>query len=100
MVIRFGSARLSEDAASCLVAALQTDDAYLEQIAAASLTGLESAEVESEIESVLETADEDTEVHALASFVQSALQNTAAGEKELVEYTHVVEPSDYETANE
>ena len=55
--------------------------------------------MESEIESVLETADEDTEVHALASFVQSALQNTAAGEKELVEYTHVVEPSDYETAS-
>ena len=61
---------------------------------------IETAEVESEIESVLETADEDTAVHALASFVQSALQNTAAGEKELVEYTHVVEPSDYETANE
>ena len=101
MVIRFGSARSSEDAASCLVASLLADDAYLRQIAAASLTELESAEVESEIESVLETADEDTEVHALASFVQSALQNTAAGaKKELVEYTHVVEPSDYETANE
>jgi hypothetical protein len=64
-----------------LVAALQADDAYLRQIAAASLTELESAEVESEIESVLETADEDTEVHALASFVQSALQNTAAAKK-------------------
>jgi len=62
---------------------------------------IETAEVESEIESVLETADEDTEVHALASFVQSALQNTAAGaKKELVEYTHVVEPGDYETASE
>ena len=81
MVIRFDSARSSEDAASCLVAALQADDAYLRQIAAASLTELESAEVESEIESVLETADEDTEVHALASFVQSALQNTAAAKK-------------------
>jgi hypothetical protein len=64
-----------------LVAALRADDAYLRQIAAASLTELESAEVESEIESVLETADEDTEVHALASFVQSALQNTAAAKK-------------------
>ena len=42
---------------------------------------IETAEVESEIESVLETADEDTEVHALASFVQSALQNTAAAKK-------------------
>ena len=81
MVVRFGSARSSEDAASCLVTSLQADDAYLRQIAAASLTELESAEVESEIESVLETADEDTEVHALASFVQSALQNTAAVEK-------------------
>ena len=89
MVIRFGSARLSEDAASCLVAALQTDDAYLEQIAAASLTGLESAEVESEIESVLETVDEDTEVHALAFFVQSALQNTAAGAKKSWSSTHI-----------
>ncbi|RJX49919.1 hypothetical protein [Halonotius pteroides] len=73
MVIRFGSARSSEDAASYLIAALQTDDAYLGQIAAASLTQLESTEVDSEIESVFETADEDTEVHALASFVQSAL---------------------------
>jgi len=81
VVIRFGSARSSEDAASCLVTSLRADDAYLRQIAAASLTELESAEVESEIESVLETADEDTEVHALASFVQSALQNTAAAKK-------------------
>ena len=91
----------SEDAASCLVDALQADDAYLRQIAAASLTQLENAEVESEIESVLETVDEDTEVQTLASFVQSALQNTAAeAKKELVEYTHVVEPSDYGTASE
>ena len=49
----------------------------------------------------METVEEDSEVHTLASFVQSALQNTAAeAKKELIEYTHVVDPSDYGTASE
>lgn len=91
----------SKTAASALAEAIQADDGALRQIAAASLTQLETPEVDTAIESVLETADEDSEAYALASFVQSARESTAEeAKKELVEYTHVVEPSDYGTTSE
>jgi len=86
----------SEEAIDSLVDALDDDDPDLRRIASASLTKLDETKVEAKIESLLETVDEDSEAHTLASFVQSNLQNTAAeAKKELVEYTHVTNPSDY-----
>jgi hypothetical protein len=79
-----------------LVDALDDADPDLRKIASASLTKLDQATVERKIESLLATVDEESEAHALASFVQSNLQDTAAeAKKELVEYTHVTTPSDY-----
>lgn len=86
----------SEEAVDCLVDALDDADPDLRKIASASLTKLDQATVERKIESLLATVDEESEAHALASFVQSNLQDTAAeAKKELVEYTHVTTPSDY-----
>lgn len=91
----------NEEAASCLVDAIQADDEYLRKIASASLTQVDAPGIESEIESILEAVDEDTEVYTLASFVQSARRSTAEeAKKELVEYTHVVDPSDYTTSRQ
>ena len=86
----------SEAAVDSLLEVLEDDDSDLRRIASASLTKLDQAMVEGKIETFLETVDEDTEAHTLASFVQSNLHDTAAeAKKELVEYTHVTSPSDY-----
>ncbi|RJX49918.1 HEAT repeat domain-containing protein [Halonotius pteroides] len=86
----------SEKAVDSLVDTLDDDDPDLRRIASASLTKLDQATVEGKIETFLETVDEDTEAHTLASFVKSNLHDTAAeAKKELVEYTHVTSPSDY-----
>ena len=90
----------SEKAVDSLVGTLDDDDPELRRIASASLTKVDQATVEGKIETFLETVDEDTEAHTLASFVQSNLHDTAAeAKKELVEYTRVTSPSDY-TASE
>jgi len=89
----------SEAAVDSLLEVLEDDDSDLRRIASASLTKLDQAMVEGKIETFLETVDEDTEAHTLASFVQSNLHDTAAeAKKELVEYTRVTSPSDYTTS--
>lgn len=86
----------SEETIDCLIDSLDDEDPDLRKIASASLTKLDEAHVEDKIESFLDTVEADSEAHTLASFVQSNLQNTAAeAKKEMIEYTHVTDPSDY-----
>ncbi len=83
-------------AVDSLLDALADDDEYLRTIAAASLTNIDHAELEQKVDAVLETADEESDAHKLASFLKTHLHNDAeAAKKELVDYRYVSEPSDY-----
>mgnify|MGYP006276319965 FL=1 len=83
-------------AVDSLLDALEDDDEYLRTIATASLTNIEHAQLEEKVDAVLNTADEDSEAHKLASFLKSHLTNdAAAAKKELVDYRYVSKPSDY-----
>ncbi|ERH07939.1 MAG: hypothetical protein J07HN4v3_00303 [Halonotius sp. J07HN4] len=83
-------------AVDSLLDALADDDKYLRTIATASLTNIDHAELEQKVDAVLETADEESDAHALASFLKTHLHNDAeAAKKELVDYRYVSEPSDY-----
>ena len=83
-------------AVDSLLDALADDDEYLRTIATASLTNIEHAQLEEKVDAVLDTADEDSEAHKLASFLKSHLTNdAAAAKKELVDYRYVSKPSDY-----
>jgi hypothetical protein len=83
-------------AVDSLLDALADDDEYLRTIAAASLTNIDHAELEQKVDAVLETADENSDAHKLASFLKTHLHNDAeAAKKELVDYRYVSKPSDY-----
>ena len=83
-------------AVDSLLDALGDDDEYLRAIAAASLTNIDHTELAQKVDAVLETADEKSEAHKLASFLKSHLtNNAAAAKKELVDYRYVSKPSDY-----
>lgn len=83
-------------AVDSLLDALADDDEYLRTIATASLTNIDHAELEEKVDAVLDTADEGSEAHKLASFLKSHLTNdAAAAKKELVDYRYVSKPSDY-----
>ena len=83
-------------AVDSLLDALNDDDEYLRTIAAASLTNIDHSKLEEKVDAVLDTADEESEAHKLASFLKSHLTNdAAAAKKELVDYRYVSKPSDY-----
>lgn len=82
-----------------LIDSLQSDDTYLQQIAAASLAQLDDGITVQQIESIIETTAEDTEAHKLATYLKSTLTDTAEeAKKELITYTKVTKPSDYTTS--
>jgi len=84
------------EAIDTLVSALNEEDDNLRKIASASLTKLDQSDVDGKIEPFLESVDEDSEAHTLASFVQKTLHSSGEeAKKEMVEYTHVADPSDY-----
>jgi len=84
------------EAIDTLVSALNDEDDNLRKIASASLTKLDQSDVDEKIDSFLDSVDEDSEAHTLASFVQSVLHSSGEeAKKEMVEYTRVADPSDY-----
>jgi HEAT repeat protein len=83
------------EAIDTLVETLDDEDDNLRKIASASLTKLDQADVEDKIDAFLESVDEDSEAHTLASFVRSALYSGEDAKKEMIEYTRVDDPSDY-----
>lgn len=86
----------NSEAIDTLVSTLNDEDDNLRKIASASLTKLDQSDVDEKIDSFLESVDEDSEAHTLASFVQSTLHSSGEeAKKEMVEYTHVADPSDY-----
>lgn len=89
----------NEFSMNCLVSRLNDEDDYLQQIAAASLAKLDPEEVESKIDSILESTDEDSDLYQMASFVKSSLRDEAEeAKKEMVDYSYVEDPSDYTTS--
>ena len=89
----------TEDAADTLSSVIcDSDDEYLKKIAAGSLTQLDEDDVQPKIASVLQTVDEDSDAHDIASFVEDNLHDESQeAKRNLVEYTRVTSPSDYGT---
>lgn len=65
----------TEDTVESLLAALQHEDAYLRIIAAAGLTTLDPALVDQKLAGFIESVDEESPAHDLASMIQSRLQD-------------------------
>ena len=65
----------TEDTVESLLAALQHEDAYLRIIAAAGLTTLDPALVDQKLTGFIESVDEGSPAHDLASMIQSRLQD-------------------------
>jgi HEAT repeat protein len=66
----------TDDTVECLFAALDGDDEYLGIIAAAALAKLDAAVVEDRLESFLESVDEGSQAHTLASSIQSNVHDS------------------------
>jgi len=65
----------TEDTVDSLLAALEHEDDYLRIIAAAGLTTLDPALVDQKLAAFIESVDEDSPAHDLASMIQSRLQD-------------------------
>ena len=87
----------STNTITALFDAIQSEDPYLRQIAAASLYQLDKTKVVKEIDEQIDSIEKETPAYNLLSYIRDQLEKEH--KKDVIEYTYVSDPEDYTNRN-